>query len=306
MPLSGPILIVVNPISGRRRALRMAERLAELLEAAGRCVEVWQTTGKLSGQEIATAACNSHRERPACVVACGGDGTIQEVANALAAERDTLGSKCPVLGVAAAGRCNDFATVLGLPRDADQIAKILLSGEPAPIDLGRVNGRYFCTVATLGVDAQVTSFVDRMRMPLRGTPAYVYGALRVLSRYRPSEVRIEGDFGTIERPVFLASSANTAMYGGAIPIVPQASPFDGMLDLCVIDSVSRLRAFTMIPIVMAGRHVNRQGVTFLRTRAARFITSGPAELWADGEKVAVTPAMVEIVPGAVRVMLPKS
>jgi diacylglycerol kinase (ATP) len=282
----------------------MAERVALRIRAEGVCVEIKETTGKLSGQEIASAACGNHVERPACVVACGGDGTIQEVVNALVPWRSKLGGQCPALGIAPAGRCNDFATVLGLPREPDAIADVLLHGRPAPIDLGKVNDRYFCTVATLGVDAQVSGFVDRMRMPLRGTPAYVYGALRVLSRYRPCQVHIEGDFGVIDRPVFLASSANTSTYGGAIPIVPHADPVDGFLDLCVIDNVSRLRAFSMLPIVMAGRHVRRPGVTFLQTRSARFTTQQSVELWADGERIATTPATIESAPLAVEVLVP--
>lgn len=317
----GPFLIIVNPVSGQRRALRMAEQVAQRIRECGACVEIRETTGKLSGQEIAASACNHHSQRPACVVACGGDGTIQEVANALAPLKATMGDQCPLLGVAPAGRCNDFATVLGIPRDPEAIADTLLEGATRPIDLGRVTptagprpstdrrsapaGRYFCTVATLGVDAQVSSFVDRMRVPLRGTPAYVYGALRVLARYRPCHVHIEGDFGIIDRPVFLASTANTSMYGGAIPIVPQADPADGLLDLCVIDTVSRLRAFSMLPIVMAGRHAHRAGVTFLRTRRLTIDTPAPAELWADGERIGQTPTTIDIAPAAVQVIVPQ-
>ncbi len=329
----GPILIIVNPVSGRRRAVRLAHAVAEYIRGSGICVEVRETTGKLSGQQIATDACNDDSQRPACVVACGGDGTIQEVANALSDwKAATFGTgsasaadPCPTLGVAPGGRCNDFATVLGIPNDAGKIAETILRGVPVPIDLGRITSdeqrsitkspgrqitkslspsRYFCTVATLGVDAQVSGFVDRMRLPLKGTPAYVYGAIRVLSRYRPSHVRLEGDFGVIQRPVFLATSANTSTYGGAIPIAPEADPTDGLLDLCVIDSVSRIRAFSMIPIVMAGRHVNREGVHFIRTRRVSMATQQPAEIWADGECIGETPATIDIVPAAVRVMLP--
>jgi diacylglycerol kinase (ATP) len=231
------------------------------------------------------------------------------------------------MGLAPAGRCNDFARGLGVGTDPVDIASTLADGEPRAIDLGRLNGRYFCTVATLGVDAEVSSYVDTMRMPLRGTAAYVYGALRVLARYRANHVRITGDFGVIEQAVFLASSANTASYGGAIPIAPDASPLDGELDLCVIDRVTRLRAFALLPIVMMGRHTSRPGVRFIRAKRfnisatepketgrrgsrARSTTgtvdAGPAlEIWADGERIGSTPADVEVVPGAIRVLLPR-
>lgn len=304
--LSGPVVIIVNPVSGRRKALRKAEKVARELTRRGVCVEVKQTQRKLHAAELTTQACNHGAEVPQCVVACGGDGTIQEVAQALLELKDSLGERRPALALAPAGRCNDLARFLQSPRDVPGIVETIVSGGRMPIDLGQVNGRCFCTVATLGIDAEVSSFVDDMRMPLRGTPAYIYGALRVLARYKAPLVRIEGDFGVIEKRVFLASSANTASYGGAIPIAPGASPADGILDLCIIDKVSIPRALWLIPIVMAGRHLRQPEVSLLRSRRLRVETEARCEIWADGERIATTPAEIEIVPNAVEVIVSKA
>lgn len=179
---------------------------------------------------------------------------------------------------------------------------ILLRGRAEPMDLGMVNGRSFCTVATLGLDAEVTDFVDRMRMPLRGTPAYLYGAARVLLRYRPHVVRITGDFPTIEGPMFLASTANTALYGGAIPIVPHADPRDGRLDLCVIHAMSLPRALPFIPRIFFGRHVQRREVQFVSASEFRIESPEPLELWADGERIGRTPVDIRVAPGVVTVL----
>jgi diacylglycerol kinase (ATP) len=208
------------------------------------------------------------------------------------------------MGLAPAGRCNDFARALGVPNDPKAIAEVLMRGTPCPIDLGRVNGRCFCTVATLGVDAEVSSYVDTMRMPLRGTLAYLYGALRVLARYRPHRVRIDGDFGVIDQPIFLASTANTSLYGGAIRIAPEACPTDGVLDLCIIEGVSRLRSWTMLPSVLRGQHQSCPEVRFVRTRRLAINASEPLELWADGERTARTPVEIQAAPGAVHILLP--
>ncbi len=297
-------LIVVNPTSGRGRAKRLAEALSQRLGAEGCRAEIGETSEQGDGERIAREACTATTGPPDCMVACGGDGTIQEVANALAGLRDELGDNCPVMGVAPAGRCNDFARALGIPKDPQVIGDILLHCSAQPIDLGCVNGRYFCTVATLGVDAAVSSFVDRMRMPLRGTFAYIYGSLRVLLRYRPYRVRLRGDFGDIEQAVFLASSANTSTYGGAIEIAPGAVPTDGQLKLCVIDRVSRLRAFTLLPLVLLGWHRSLKIVRFIDTQAVSIEADEPFEIWADGEQVATTPATIEVAPAAVRVLLP--
>ena len=241
-----------------------------------------------------------------CVVACGGDGTVQQVANVLAELRSSLGDACPVLGLAPAGRCNDFARAFGIPTDPAIITDVLLNGRALPTDLGRVNGRYFCTVATAGADAEVSNYVDTMRMPLRGTLAYLYGAIRVLIHYRPYDIKITGDFGVVERPMLLASTANTSCYGGAIRIAPDADPTDGLLDLCVIDRVTRLRAITLIPALLAGRHGRCPAVHFLRARNLTIESRHPLELWADGERIARTPATIEVVPAALRVLRPSN
>lgn len=298
------ILIVANPISGRRRGRATAVAVAAGLSARGWAVEVRHTTQRGEAERITRRACEEADHSPNCVVACGGDGTIQEVVNALAPLKATRGEACPVLGLAPAGRCNDFARALGVARDPAAIIDTLSAGDARDIDLGKVNDRYFCTVATLGADAAVSSFVDSMRMPLTGTLAYVYGAVRVLSRYRCKAVKLIGDFGTIEQPVFLASSANTSSYGGSIRIAPDAVPTDGRLDLCLIDAVRRLRSLTLLPTMLAGRHSSLSEVRFLRTKGFRIEADDALEIWADGERIAQTPATVEIIPGAIRVMIP--
>jgi len=296
--------MIANPTSGRGRGGRTADAVAGILRAHGVDVRIRHTTASGDGERFAQEAIADDACRPRCIIACGGDGTIQEVANALAEVQSALGSARPALGLAPAGRCNDFARAFGIPTAPTTIADVLLHGRAVPTDLGRVNGRYFCTVATAGVDAEVSSFVDTMGMPLRGTLAYLYGAIRVLIRHHPYDMKITGDFGVIERPLLLASSANTSSYGGAIRIAPNADLSDGQLDLCVVDRVGRLRAMALIPSLLAGRHGRCPAVHFLRTRRLTIESPHPLEIWADGERIARTPATIEVIPAAIRVLGP--
>jgi len=297
------IVIVANPQSGRGRDPRLPETIADRLRQAGRIVSIAYTEKRGDG-ELASMAAMQKEPVPECIVACGGDGTIQEVAHALAISRDQLGQRTPILGLAPCGRCNDFARVLGIGPSVDRIVDVILHGTSHSIDLGRVNDRFFCTVATIGVDADISRYVDRMRVPLRGTLAYLYGTLCVMSRYRGRQLRIEGDFGVIDQPIFVASTANTSSYGGAIQIAPHAMPFDGYLDLCIIDQISRFRSAVMLPRILAGRHTLSHGVRFLRTRKLNIESQQPVEIWADGEPVARTPVTIEAMPAAIRVALP--
>lgn len=291
-------LIIANPTSGRGRGRSIAEGVAARLRGERRAVELRFTASHGDGERMAKESVAS-ASPPGCIVACGGDGTVQEIVNAVAGS----GAKV-IVGLAPAGRCNDFGRALNIRGDHDTIADALLHGTPSPVDLGRINGRFFCTVATAGVDAEISEFVDTMRMPLRGTPAYLYGAIRVLLGYRCRQTRIEGDFGVIERPLLLASSANTSSYGGAIQIAPSAVPTDGLLDVCYVDRMSRFAAMRLLPSLLAGRHGACPEVHFARTRRMTIHTDPPMTLWADGERIATTPATIEVVPNAIQVMQP--
>jgi YegS/Rv2252/BmrU family lipid kinase len=312
MPPDARILIVANPTSGRGRGSDMATRVTTLLRERGAQVDLRYTSHQGEGELIAHEALAGAASRPGCIVACGGDGTIQEVVNAIIADPSAAATPdghspdrpAACLGLAPAGRCNDFARALSIRKDPQLIADTLLTGRRCAIDLGRVNGRCFCTVVTAGIDAEVSRYVDTMRMPLKGTIAYIYGAMCVLARYKAPMVRIEGEFGAVEGPIFLASSANTSSYGGAIPIAPGASPVDGLLALCIIRAMPRWKALLLVPQVLLGRHTRLPGVQLVATQGVKIESPERLQLWADGELVAETPATIEVLPRAIDVMLP--
>ena len=304
LPSPDPILLVANPNSGRGKGRRIAEETAAALRRADVATTLEFTSATGDAERIARAAIEDQATPLGCIVACGGDGTVQEVANAVAAARAEEHGVTVPLGVAPAGRCNDFARAIGVPVDPAVIADIILEGRRQALDLGKVNGRYFCTVVTTGIDAEVTGFVDRMRLPIKGTIAYLYGAMCVLVRYRAPRMRIDGDFGLIEGRMFLASGANTSSYGGAIPIAPPADPTDGVLHLCVIRNLSRLRALALVPTLLRGRHLSLPEVRMVTTKRFVLDAEQPLELWADGERVAQTPATIEAAPAALTVMVP--
>ncbi|MGB0717354.1 MAG: diacylglycerol/lipid kinase family protein [Phycisphaerae bacterium] len=239
------------------------------------------------------------------IVPCGGDGTIQDVINGVAPLRPSLSPKDPAIGLAPAGRCNDFARIFGIRKNAQEVAETLLRGQRMPVDLGKVNDRFFCTVATVGVDADISEYVDTQRLPIRGTLAYVWGALRILSTYAGRAVRITGDGIDYEGRVFLASSANTSSYGGSIKIVPHADATDAQLDLCQIDHMTRLRSlYLLAKVLFGGRHITMPEVHFERMSSIHIDGKEVLSIWADGECMGSTPADIRIAPKAIDIIVP--
>ena len=197
--------LIANPAAGGGRGARVAERGRRRLLQAGMEVSLDWTSRRGQARELAAAA----RDRgSAVVVVCGGDGTVAEVLPVLAGGETSL-------GLLPAGTCNDLARALGIGISEDPAMRVLLEGQPRPIDLGRCGDRLFATVASFGFDAEVGEEMAEGRSPLPGTAGYLYTALRRLRGYRPAPVCLRGEFGVREQEVFLLAMGNTPSYGAA-------------------------------------------------------------------------------------------
>ena len=193
-----------------------------------------------------------------------------------------------------------------IPSNPAKAVETVSRGTARRIDLGRIGHRYFVTAATLGFDTEVSRYVAEGKPPffLRGMPAYIYGTLVQLARYRDVEVHLRGDFGEFEGPIFLAATSNTPTYGGRLKIAPSAVLDDGRLDLCLVKSASRWDVVRMIPRVFSGSHVKHPAVSIQPLRRLEIDSNQPLWVWADGEPVAETPATIEVVPSSLAVLVP--
>lgn len=290
--MSADIVIIANPTSGGGRGRAVAERAARYIAAHEGRARVVLTQTRGDGARLATDAL---RDGACRIAACGGDGTIHEVAGALA------GSDA-ALGILPCGRGNDFARALGIPRQLDAAAAILMDGSPRRIDLGQANGRYFCTVVTLGFDAEVARLAYNKAVPFSGTAAYICGVLLMLVRYQGLSLHLCGDFGTFDGPVLLTATGNTTTYGGGMRIVPQAVPDDGLLDVCLVRMLPRLAVLRLFPTVFWGGHVTHPAVMIARTRRLSVETPEPVWLFADGEPLCQTPAEITLAERALTVL----
>ena len=287
-------VVIANPVSGGGRGRKVGEAVVRALCERGVRAGLRLTEGRGDGARIAAEALSEGIRRFAV---CGGDGSIGEVAGALA-------HSDAALGIVPCGRGNDTGRALGIPKALKEAVEVLISGEERRIDLGRVGDRYFCSVACLGFDAEAGRAVYEGRVPFSGTAAYVLAVLKTLMTYRGPEVRIVGDFGVFEGPILLTAVGNTGFYGGGMQILPQAACDDGLLDVCVIDPLPRLKLLRFFPRIFSGTHVSLPEAHLLRSRSVRIESSRPLWIFADGEPACETPAQVEVVEKALTVIVP--
>ena len=290
--------IVANPVSGKGRSRALAMQTGTLLTSAGVSNEVLYTSRPGDAEELAWKAVE---EGSAGVLACGGDGTLHEVINGVMGH--PLASEVTV-GIIPAGRCNDFVAAMDLPKTADGVAHLIAAGRSRQIDLGAVGHRYFATVATLGFDSAVSQYVADGHVPrfLSGTPSYLYAIFLQILRYKDAMVHLEGEDFEYSGRIFLAATANTAQYGGNMRIAPGAVADDGALDVCLVQSVSRWEVVKMVPRVFSGGHLSNPAVSMHRVKRLKIETEEPMPIWADGERVAETPAEISVVPKALNLL----
>ena len=285
-------LVITNPRSGSGRGRKTAARLAREAESLGLELDLQSTDSPGHAEHLAREAIAAGRKR---IAVCGGDGKIHEVLQAVAGTDTTL-------GLIPGGRGNDLARALGIPRNPVAAARLLSCGKIRTIDLGRVNGRWFATVACIGFDAAVSERANKTAAPFGGTAVYVWSVLRALLDFAPPTVRIEIDGTATESALLLCAVANTPSYGGGLNIAPMAIPNDGLLDLCAVDALPRLSILRYLPRILNGSHVNLDAVRFRRIRACRLTADAPLPIYADGEPAGTTPANIVVVPGILQVM----
>lgn len=260
------------------------------------------------------------------VLIFGGDGTVHRHLAPLV----KLG--LPLL-VVPQGSGNDFARALGIRRVADALHawKGFLDKKATlkSIDLGIISSPdgphatsnwsnttesatnyYFCCVAGVGLDGVVTSLANRLPRWLRGHGGYALSLPLGLAKFRARELNVlqpsKTHPGTFIRrysqPVLLAAFANTPAFGGGMRIAPRASLTDGLLDVCLVESLPKLKLLSLFPTVYLGRHLGIKQVQYFQAQTIRIETPIPTDVYADGEYVCRTPIEITVVPHALRVV----
>lgn len=293
--------VVVNPRAGGGRAGRLVPVLAEALRGVGEPARIHVTAEPRHAFVVARRLVD---EGARLVVAVGGDGTCNEVANGLLADEGTGAA----LGVVAAGRGNDLAAALGVPRAPRAALLGACAGQARAIDVARVTpasgrSRFLINTGGLGIDGAVAERAAAGRLPGRRAP-YLAALAAVLPRFDPFVATVEADGGWFEGPVLSVVVGNGAAFGGGFSILPGARLDDGVLDVAVIGDVSAWDVVRYLPRLSAGGHFAHPKVRRFGMRAMRVEVRGgrAVPLQIDGEVAGVSGRVeFEVVPGRLRV-----
>jgi YegS/Rv2252/BmrU family lipid kinase len=211
-----------------------------------------------------------------------------------------------VLGVLPGGRGNDLARVLGIPRDPIAACTVIADGVPRAMDVGEVAGQAFVGIASVGFDSDANRIANEAPAWL-GNLVYAYGALRALWSWRSArfELELEPPGERISFTAYTVGACNSKTYGGGMRAAPDALLDDGLLDVVVLESLSKLEFLTkVLPKVFTGAHVQLPSVHVYRAAEVEISSDRPFTMYADGDPIGDLPVRVRAVRGAVSVLVP--
>jgi diacylglycerol kinase (ATP) len=302
-------LLIYNPTSGRKRQSRFAEieHAVRILKDAGIAVELAPTTGPGAASKIAQQAVDQRR---GMVIACGGDGTINEIVNGLAR------SQVP-MALLPAGTANILAKELEIPWDIPRAARLISGGTVRRIALGMAlptngnhsadisrDGRYFLSVAGAGPDGAIVNCVNQGLKKNAGVFAYWVEGVRQLFRYSFPEMRVHSDGRHRQATIIVAG--RTAHYGGPFKITTEASLFEDSFEFLTNSTRSRFGYLACLLALWMGTLRKRNGIETWKAAEVicESVTSEPVYAQVDGEPVGPLPMAFRIVPDALSIVTP--
>ena len=287
------IALLTNPTSGKGRGRRTAAIAVPRLTEAG--FDVQQLAGR-DADEALDLARKAVADGVENLVVVGGDGMVHVAVQALACTGTNL-------GVIPAGTGNDVARYLGIPRaDTQLAADVVVGSRVRTIDLARTSGTYFVTVLASGFDSKVNERANAMSWP-RGQSRYSLATLAELRVFEPLPYVIELDGVERRLDAMLVAVGNGESFGGGLRITHGASLDDGLLDVVIIGPMSKARLVRVYPMLFSGKHVGIPEYEHHRVRSVTVAAPG-ISAYADGERIGALPLTVDVVPRALRVLVP--
>ncbi len=283
------VKIIYNPTSGSQANKKSIETMSNDLLNRGYLLQKVATTGKQSAYDETIKA---SKEGFDIVIACGGDGTVNEVINALATIKSNM-----KLGIFPIGTVNDFATYLELSSNAKDLVELISEDSTTFVDVGLAGEKYFINVAAGGRLANVGHETDKELKAIFGRLAYVAEGIKIIPDIVASDYKLyyKIDGVEYENEVYLFLVANSSSIGGFKKIAPNASISDGYLDVIIIKNVNRIVNLAQVFFqVFSGDHVNNEDVEYFHAKEIELSSDTKVEVDIDGEYAGDLPLKIKV------------
>ncbi len=298
------LVVAINPTASFGKGRAVGPAVVQTLRALGHDVT---SLTEPDFEQLMEAGRKAVASKPDALIVVGGDGMVNLGTNLV------VNTKVP-LGIVPSGTGNDMARGLGIPFDNTEAAiealVEALGKPPRVIDAGRITYsdeatgadavRWFACMVSAGFDSVVNERANRMQHP-KGPSRYTLALVLELVGLKPIRYKLVLDGNGFETNAMLVSVGNNVSLGGGMKATPDALLDDGLLDVLVVQPLSRTAFLRIFPRVFKGTHVTDPRVTIHRAKNIR-IESDVAVAYADGERVGRLPITIEVAPGSLRVL----
>lgn len=295
---------IINPSSGRQNFLKNIEGMIGklIMDQIVNHVDVFYTEKQ---DDAKNEAMSMKKGEYDFVVAIGGDGTLNEVVNGVA-----LGKNETPIAVISAGTVNDFANYLSLPQGIDEFCDLIRDFNIKEVDLGRIDGTYFMNVLAGGLLSDVGYKVPKELKAIFGKMAYYVECAKDIPKnlFHSIPISVKTEEFSEECECLLFIVANSQSVGGFRNAAPLASVSDGLLDVLILKKVEVAQLSNLLLKIVQGDHINHPNVEYFQTKKIDIdiLDDSKVVVDYDGECFGELPVTIEVVPKAVKIIVPKS
>lgn len=285
------VRLIYNPYSGENVILRELDRVVKMHQEKGYEVVPYRIQRDRSIDEVLDDI-----EGYKYILVAGGDGTVDSVVNAMKRKNVDL-----PIGILPLGTANDFGKFLGIPNKVEDALERILKFNPKPIDLGKVNDKYFVNVASTGLLTDVSQKTDVNLKNTIGKLAYYLKGLEEIPNFRKLKVKITTDEMVYDDTMYLILVFN-GQTAGNLRLATKAEVDDGYLDLIIIKAVQLYEILPLFIKILKGDHLDSKKVVYVKTKKIKIETDEGIVTDIDGEKGPDFPLDIECIKGGINVL----
>lgn len=286
-------VFLLNSFSRSYKAYKLKNKIENKMDETNLEYEVIMVDNKDESEQISKKKLQDGFE---CIVAVGGDGTLQHLIPSII-ENDGI------LGILPAGTANDFIRTLGWSENFDENMDRIIKGNVQSVDLGLADGNVFINTASVGFDADVIKLSNKLKPHIRSKLAYYLSVLGTFVKYKKTDIEFEESEGIKEN--FLFAVTNGKYYGGGFRISPKSKVDDGYLDLIVANNISKIKVLTILPSFFTGKHIYKKEIQYKRIKKYSIKPKEDFLLNLDGELLEYAKDTIinfDIVEGGLRII----
>ena len=293
--LKRKIMFIINPVAGHGKTIEMLPIIKNKMSSVSDIIDYDIQVSKNVG-DISEIVKDSFATGVSEFVAVGGDGSLSEMINGLTFPCDNI----PSIAILPLGSGNDFVKNTIEKKEIDQIFESIIQNKKTLIDVGKVNDYYFINVCSFGIDGPIIKDTDKLKKIMPGQLSYLTSTIKGGITFKPSLVDVKVDGEIYTGKMILIAIGNGKYFGGGMNICPEAKYDDGLLEVCLVNNVSKLKFMRKISKIYSGQLKEIEEVSYIKGKEIYIEVQGHQYLInVDGNLLGQTPARISIIEKAV-------